>query len=1641
VTSPPRLRAGGKATAAGMSFQAQVGTWFAAHVVSRMPISRGFGIAGSPVPTSIQLETQEGLDDLVVELSTGDQIQVQCSTHPSLSQVPKSKLAKVLRQVVQLFLESRKAAAASPHSVLAVEGDAARSLDDLHDACRLLDTGGNWSDVLAQANQKMRDALGVFAIHVRSAWMECEKQDPTDNDLVAVARSFRIERFEVDIGGRDWREAALLIGSRVYGGEHLGEPPLASLQAFVETLNKTGALADRNGMLDELRIAGHEDITDPHYDRDVESLRRASRKEFDRLQRHRLLPIGNGVPIPRDCRKPLEAAAKAGSFVVVGEPGAGKTGALLELLESWHQNDFPSVFLSVDALSGVKTRTDLREELDLAHDVLDVMQNWPGTKPCLLIIDALDASREAASEKVFSRIIEDVLSTLAHRWSVVASIRTFDLINGRQIRGIMKGSPPNKQFSEKGLQGVRHFRVPCLSDHELMEVSGANQELKKLLEDCPPAFNQLLRNVFNLSIAVDLIGQGSLRENLRELSTQSDLLDHYEDKRMGDGESKRAAAQAAKVMVEHRRLSVREVDVDHASTDSLLHSGILVRTNDRVGFAHHVLFDHVAGRFLLEWHEPNRLRARMELDPTIGFLLGPSFRFAMERMWRDDIGHGRRKVWSFVADLLSSPNSDPIVTSVAVRAVAEGVSATSDIEGIAELIDKSTTDRRTIGILLSRLARFVGIYLPESAKKTDAEIAWVNLASLALTASDTLFFDGALLLLWAIFDHGDLTNPKVASEFGAAARQLLHHAWSTSNVSPRVAQNAIHFVSKTFGTDHHASRELLQQIIEEPRFSEHACEEAPHLAQNAPLISVTDAEFVVRIFEVIFERDAPQRGTSWAGGHQSNILSLTSTRQQDYGQGRWHLTEFLPEFLHQHPVHATRAVIRAVHGLARTRASWTRSTDLVTHDISTAQQTVRIVAEPWSLEDWREVRRMGDDVSTILGSFSDFLLECSPDDFRACVDAIQKETSGTGVWSRLLGVASERVGVADDILWAIASTPATLSIRHLAKDAIDFLAAVYSGRPRPDREGFELAVESAAIAEESNAGQFLQEMISRFVSVAPLEALATEGMRVLRAELAAKNELKENEPFVVTATVTTTYEGAGDYSCDEPGVNTTIQIYSAMNDAERALCEALKDWPSTSDSNQLVALWQQIVTVRAEVAKVNSSPPPERMMHRVWGSVSNAVEKVVESKSFNPGNEPQPALPEVVTLVLCLARSPYPAPVQEEGSDLTGWGDVRFNAATCLVAMAARFGRTSPEIIETMRQLLSDPVAAVRWRLANALNVLYEVAAGSMREMMTFVAEHEQSSNVLAAYVNGSLSKIADVDPTRVESLLDLLFTRFATASSGNERGDRDLNHAIAGLVGLMWVRDGRPRAQEWIQAWTADLERNERLISSLLFHIRDALFFFFESAPEPASVELYGRAKEIVSLVVGSAGEQVIVSRKDTKSDVQQSEVKRSDAQQRYFVGLRILDQACKQLYFGSGAFKSTNVAEDRVGLKSLAAKQLFLQEYDPVLKQLAQAGGPPTLHELVKLYDFLSDVDPGGVFDRLGAMLLGPASDQGYQFERMAAKALVTLVRRYLADYRFVFDEPLRRDLLVKIMAVFAHAGWPEAMQLLYELPDLLR
>ncbi|MBS0445109.1 MAG: ATP-binding protein [Proteobacteria bacterium] len=1616
-----------------MGFQAEVGAWFAAHVASSMPLGTRFGLAAAAWPTEVRFETGTGLDDVVVHLNDGGVIAVQCKARPSLSRAGNSELAKALAQLVQ-HLEDGAAATTGPTvGVLAVAANSARSLDDLESACRQFDLGGTWPAVIARLSQKQREALAIFENHVANAWHARTSGAIGHDKLVEIARHFRIVRFDPAVAGADWREAAHLLGARLFGREEAGEAAMAEILSAVRRMIRDGASGDRPGLMRVLRAAGHEDSRSPRFDEDVARLQVWTTRELRRLERHRLLPIGGGVAIPRDCVAPLANAVDANSLLVIGEPGAGKTGVLVNLAHDRLTRGLPVVFLSVDDLGGIATPAELQTALGLEHAVVDVLQAWPGSGRGLLVIDALDASRGGPSEAAFARLMEDALAELGDRWSIVASIRTFDLVSGHRYRNMMAGRPVADAFADPKLSAVRHFRIPQLSLAEIAALEAVSADLSALLNAATDSVRELLRNVFNLSLAAELLENGMLPGDIRTVASQSELIDRYEDQRLPNARLQAAVTTVVAAMLDRQRLAIRQIDVGADGLDEAILCGVLTRTGDLVSFRHHVLFDHAAGRFYLDWSDPSRLAAQLAAKSGAGMLLGPAVRFALERVWQTDLS--RVATWRFLIAIAGLVGFDPVIGSVALRTATERVAHEDDVASLCDLI-RRRSDIKPLSKVLSRIARFLRVNLADGIPlAVPGLVAWASVAKAAAETKERDFVDGARILLLVLFERGDFAEPRFSAAFGDAARTLLSLALEAIPPIGNVASTAIRFVGKTFASDPVASRTLLQRVLDEPRFSSHAHEEAQWLAEWVHSICASDPAFAGPIYAKIFGQPGPEDGETWLGGQPSRILGLRSNRKQDYEHARWRLGQELPSFFRVSPTHAIRAVSDSVLGLVAQEGRTEATTPVV---IGTPDGEVRIVDDYLSLQEWRtDEASTGRTEQQLLGPCTDYLRGCAPEAFRSCAEALVGSPSASSVWARLFGVGAERLGVADDVLWPVASTLEVFEMLGLGRDAITYVAAAFPGQPAAERARLEQGVDERVSAEErAEDDRPWRHLAARFLSTVDTASLTTPELRSLKDSFEAEGLLTGNGPHLSIETAWMPTEDFTDRVLARSGVSATEGVDGQLRAVTRELEAFLRDREATLDSSRVARLWQLTEAV-VDAARALAGGAHEATQHASWGAISEAIRRIAEADSLHLGQGGHPTVDRLIALLDELADNKHPEPREQQATGGMHWGnlDVRVYVAGSYIALARRAWDAS--FADKLRRMLDDPVPAVRLQVAGSLNVLWDVARDEMWELVAHVADTEGHEGVLSHFVSGVLGRLGGPEPERSTALLAVILARVGNGQQADDRR-RNFNDAVSGAAMGLWVYRGSIVARGWIEQWTRSLVHNKDRLSHLLGGLRGALFVKYTDTSAERSVNIQNRAREILEGIVIASSEAMTEALAVLEHSPADEE--RAAAEASYRAGAQLVEHACNQLYFGSGAFRDSNETP-RTGVFSNDAKRSFMEEYGPILDRIGRAADAAAVHHLVELYSHLAPADPGSVFDRIADLLLGPAAGGGYQFESIGSDAIVSLVRTYLADYRHVFDSAERQTKLVSVLELFADAGSPDMLQLLYELPDMLR
>ena len=1623
--------AGGRATQAGMSFQAGVSAWFAAHLLSRTPIGTRFGQRRDALVERLQFETGRNLDDIEVQLSDGSLVSVQCKTNVALSSADGAALASVIKQLTGLY-RTVSATREAATGVLAVSTSAPASLDDLHRACRMFDVGGTWAEVYGQVNQSERGALDIFRDHATRSWANASAGPLSDVVVAGMARMFRLVRFDIEPGGADWREAAATLRGGLYGDAVTSETAMAELQRIAQELIRKGAPSDRDGWLRSIRKAGIEDRQSPGYDDDIGRLRQWTAAELERLKRHAML--AGDAEIPRQCLQALGDAIANGSLLVIGEPGAGKTGVLVRYARELFASGAPTVFLSVDDLAATTDAPALRRALDIKNDLLDVLGAWPGTLPAVLVIDALDASRGGASEAVFARLIEGVVNKLGERWSVVASIRTFDLRHGKRLRALMQGTPPDDEYAEPGLESVRHFSIPRLVDAELTFISEANPTLGRLLSAAPAPIRELLRNVFNLSLAAELVTRGLAPEAIQGVTSQSQLISRYEDERLSNHRLRRAAKEVVGEMARQERLVVRQDRIQNDALDEVIATGVLVQApQDRISFAHHVLFDHAVGRFYLDLDDAAALTAQVAGQPAIGLLLGPGLRFAIMDKWETGIA-GKGAAWQLAADLASHEDMDPVLGSIALRTVIDSVQTLEDVQPLVAIMGNRSRQAQT-GHVLSRASRFVRISLLAHSNANVAMVAWAEAARGAALTGAKEHLDGVRILLLTLMEKGNFDDAGFAAAFGAAARAMLATIWSDESLSG-YSSNAIRFVARAFESDPAASERLLERVISEPHFSAHASQEAPWLAEGARYMLSTAPAFVERIYASLFGKESPQEGDTFLGGSPSRILPLRSNHKQDYEHARWHLEQVLPKFLETSPEHATRAVNSCAIGLAAEEQGGERD-GLTRVTVQGATDAITIIDDSFSMEEWREAEKHESTERRALRVLADYLRACPEDDFRRCTDAALGAPVSSSVVARLFGIAAERLGVADERLWPIATDDEVLLSWRLSRDAIAYIAAALPTRPEDQRVSFEKRLLERVRSSHEDTRRQWKYRAQRLLSLVEPSNLLVSDLVAYQAELAEQGDLTGNPAYI---SISTSWSGSDEDIVDSllrsQGVDTHAGPDGTVMDAVRSLKQLLKDNGESFDQAGVTTIWAHIQNVVKPIDQQAGAMAKAETLHAAWGYVSNGAVQIAESDAYKPGVEGNPSTDELLALLDRLSESPYPEASGEHTGTMS-WGnwDVRVYAAQGYLALARRGLDASFE--PRLRKMLGDPVPTVRHQISRALNTLWDVARPTMWELMDCVAEHEDHPEVLAFFVSGPMGRMIGAEQDRCAVILSKVLRAAEANAVAREEGRSELAEAVAGIAAHLWLGRGHATAKQWIDGWIANLAVGQRFVERLISELRAPLFLKWDEKIEAdRAATIQNRSRELLAAIVDAE----IASLNEAQALLREGQKElglplyRRSGQQ--------LEHAANQLYFGSGASTATRGNSNfSISLSDRHRKAEFIAEYGDILQKIGDTGISSIVYHLIELYEFLAEAAPEAVFDRIAALLLGPAAGDGYQFESLAEAALVRLVQMYLADYRSVFADNARREQLVKVLELFSRAGAPEALRLLYELPDLLR
>lgn len=1632
-----------------MDFQARVSAWAAVHILAEESREPPFGLAAPVI--RMACEVYQPVDDLVLVAGDGSAAFVQVKRTVNLSVSPSSGIASALDQFVRQFLEWRTAEetevpadSAKGRLILAVgTGTPGTVRVTLREALNCLrDLPG---DEISPAglNREQRRAIEVVAAHVRASWVAETGSDPGDDDIRALLRLVHVQAVEVGQGERDEQQAKTNL-------RHVLMSPDQASQAWslliVEGQRLIGTRAEANlsRLRDVLSSAGVSVDAPTSYRDDIRRLRDHSDRVARMLADHADIRLGSAtVRIERPYVPVLRDAVDSGSLLVVGEPGAGKSGVLYSLFETMKDEGRDVVLLAAQH-PPFSSLGSFRDELQLDRDAVDVLANWPGQQRAVLLVDALDAARTDESARALRTLIREV-QRCADRWSVIATIREYDARYSSELNAIFSGTPPDgptPQLIGPHFAQIRYVVIGRLTDDELQQVGelGA-KSLATLVSSAPEAVTELLRVPFNLWLAAELLNGGAEPQAIRSAGSQLALLDLYWRERVLQGRSARdgptreaVLRDAVRAMVSGRAL---HADRDLVATveagphiSDLLSAGVIVewQPNQRhpsrsatLAFSHHVLFDYAVARLLLRVSVARFLDI-LEKDPAIILLGRPSLVMHFHHLWAAAVpGTQPEEFWEAVLAVCRSSNTPEIGKVVGPGVAAEMGTVIDEFEPLLDAqMDRNDSVREAAE---SALAHCVRALLSERGAGPDTYGLLCDLAERLVDGGRIGTAYPASWILWKVTDQGDL-SPSERVQAGVTSRRLLTFAWDQERRDLPLVGRSMQCVCRTFATDVAASATLLRRAIEPAHLAQHGSDELMTLADAVISLVPHDPRFVGDLYRSAFGYNEDSDAQTYM---RRGVVSFTSNRRQDHQSALYLLVRSFPAFLDWAPEEAVRAMNGALESYVARRR--TLSADDV-RDFVVEKVDCQLLADQSHIWDRRKQGHPDQYAIQLLDAVEKRLDELAerPEgepELGQLLNTVVRTCRLAVVWRRLFVLGSRhpiRVGL---MIRNSALATAVLTCQDTIRDIGIMIGAVAPHLALADRVRIERAILSIPEAASHERRRWAERTRNRLLGCLANDTVATSKARALLAELRATDAVPPNEPDFDIG-VTSRRIGEKEYLA-EMGV----PVDAGPNRRLRELAVPAKEFASAFSneipgSEALANVLPHLRRLHTALATADRDGVHERQAEHAWGHLSGACASIAKMEDLSC-QEDSGAFIRAVLLEASLCKAPVVDGDADRRFVEPMWDspNARTEAAAGLATVARHATCDDSDVLDAIHRLASDPAPAVRYQVATRLTYRYGRDSGWTWEMIERMAG-DRSIGVKRGLVEWPVHSLAGVDPARAAKVAIDIRRSVAGVSEG-----RKLTRSCLGILRDLFVWGKDESASTVIEGIADDPVRHLDEVDYLVRGLHDVLV---AGAIAPPDSEQNATRRRSWRFLLGvteavAAAFRLGVDQQEA-TDVGDTRLTEEQVQSL----AQVLDAVGWNIYMASGA----NNSDEAPGTEVLRC--LYI-ESGAVIATLADVGLPHLSHRLMEALEVLIPIDPLGVFGHVARVVLGGRKG-AYEYDPMSEDLLIRIVRRYLADHREIFQsDEEAQEHLIGVLDTFLAAGSEDARRLIYGLDQIFR
>jgi hypothetical protein len=1588
---------GGAATHAGTNYQDRVAAWTAVQILAEQDVQPPWDLPATVTLEALQAEAPRPIDDLTVTTSAGGTALAQAKHTVTLETTPISPLGSTIAQFVKEFCaasqpfdpaKDRFVLTTSPLSSAPIRTHLPAFLARMRTS---FDPDAEWTS----GNQDEQPAASVLRNHIDREWQALKGTGPTTLDLTRLVRLVSVHVLDVDPGGPAERDAKNTLRQRILADPTQADTAWNTLITITGTYAAHHQGADRPALQRALRDAGITLQAQRSYREDIERLKQHTTITLHTLLDFSRIHVGQHiVTIARGATTEVQNAATQDHLLILGVPGAGKSGSLYDVAHTLTTQGQDVVLFAVDQLEAASTGA-LRNELGLTHELTAILAAWPGTTPGYVIIDALDAARTDGAVQTLHAIMEQIIAS-DNRWHVIASVRKFDLRYNKKLQQLFHGTPPSTH-TDNEFTTTRHVNIPTLTDAELGQVGQASPALAALIAAAPAPLQDLLRLPFNLRLLAELLSTGISPTELHPLRTQIELLDRYWQERIirhdGHGDARELVLQrTTNAMVQHRALRIPRTaaraddGTSSESLDDLLRTHVLAEWTTKTGkaqrefltFPHHLLFDYAVARLVIPL-EHDELIARLVSEPDLLIAIRPSIDLHYQRFWHTD----QTAFWDLTFRTIASPL--PEVGKLLGPSVAATQATT--IDQTQPLLDALREPaRQSTGI--AALRHVLATLLTQGVRWGP----WIEFLNNATTTITPPLVYAVRPYMIFLSEQPEALTTADRQHVGNVARRLLSHALHTVPNDHVLTVGSITAVTNTITTDPTASVTLLCECITEDYLTAYGHATLFTLARNVPRLITVDPTFVRDLYVAGFRHQDKSDEKTTMG--DSQIMPLRSNRRQDYAGGLWQLSSHYATFLATAPTEALAPLLTIIAEFVRTEHKTTATPVPVALD----DYHTSLLTDYSSI--WDEMSAPHDIPLQMLNTLQQYLEHLTD---ATTIQAFIQEIAATHppavIWRRLLKAGANQPATIGHAIRSLAWDHNILTERDTTRPVGAFITAIFPALSIPERERIESAIMNipATVPENVAAANRFRD---RLLGCIDPNLLTTPAASSHRATLDAgdgppNNDERSGIHFAQYQPATTTENEALQplltpiTAFAEQHRNTTLgpeaitTILPAMQELDNAITTPSTTFTPTFEEIALDAL------ARAGVA---------------IGRTQDVTEEQAR-----------------ILLLMILRITTHPEP-QPDGEDqrrpVTGWGRApRITAAEAIIVLARHPSCCTPGARAAILRLSTDPVRAVRLQIATHLTCLYYTAPDLFWSLLAYYAQNEQNPTVLVDTC-GALRSLPALHAAKTAELTETILNR--TTGSAENKDVQDTCITIFSDLSL-WASDANSTAI--INRLIRDPIAHAQSLQHLILHVAGSL---------PTSDP---RVTEAAFALVHRTLTNIIDAIRSLEADHPGTAPWPAAVQEQYAELMRCADEVAQRLYFASGAFK--NADKDRAVLQP----EVFYQHAKPLFVLLATIGHPHTAHRVLETLQYFIAVDPPGILVLI-ADVVRTGSKYGYQYESLAETVMVETVERYLAEYRPILREhPECHTAIIDILDVFVQVGWPRAHQLAYRLGEIYR